>query len=174
MNSKKDIYIVRNADNNISVSEELKEKGFNYECKILTNTVIEANKLIASKLQLPIASKVCSFRKLRIVDGEPISIEQVYIDLNQLPDLPHVNLTNKSFYEWLLTTHDVKVTRREETIKVAKADKEEAKLLNISIDEKVMMLEGISFRERQIPFEYYQVICIPGFYHYRSVNYESE
>ena len=35
-----------------------------------------------------------------------------------------------------LTTHDVKVTRREETIKVAKADKEEAKLLNISIDEK--------------------------------------
>ena len=52
MNNKKDIYIVRSADNKTSVSEELKEKGFNYECRVLTNTVIEANKLIASKLQL--------------------------------------------------------------------------------------------------------------------------
>ena len=77
MNKSNEIFVTRNVDSEFSITDEIKRRGFSYACPVLENKVIEANKLIAEKLQLPIASRVCSFCKLRVVEGQPVAIEQI-------------------------------------------------------------------------------------------------
>ena len=88
MKNTKDIHIIRNFDSYFSITDAIEEMGFSYEAPVLENKVIEANKFIAERLQLPLAAKVCSFKKLRIVEGLPMCIEQIYVDYDEVPALP--------------------------------------------------------------------------------------
>ena len=170
MQDRSNIFITRNYDSYFSISEAIHESGFSYECPVLKNEIIEANRLISEKLQLPIATKICSFRKLRIVEGWPMCIEQIYVDAKSVPDLPKTDMTDLSFYSWCKDKYGYSVTKSIEEIKVVMASDEEAKLLMINPRDEVMMLDGVSYVEKYRPFEYYQIISIPGFYRFRSVN----
>ena len=174
MKNTKDIHIIRNFDNYFSITDAIEEMGLSYEAPVLENKVIEANKFIAERLQLPLAAKVCSFKKLRIVEGQPMCIEQIYVDYDEVPALPKTDMTDRSFYAWCKETYGYEVMRDEEEIKVVHASVDEAKLLHLQPNSEVMMLEGTSYKEKLKPFEYFQIISIPGFYRFRSVNHHAK
>ena len=171
MNKSNEIFVTRNVDSEFSITDEIKRRGFSYACPILENKVIEANKLIAEKLQLPIASRVCSFCKLRVVEGQPVAIEQIYIDENDTPSLSSTDMNHRSFYQWCKTEYGYEVMRSEEEIKVVHASEKEASLLKIKPDDEVMMLEGVTYKTDIKPFEFFQIISIPGFYRFRSCTH---
>lgn len=62
-----EVFVTRQLDQFESITQALEARGFHYTYPILNQSVIEANKLISEQLQIPIATRIFSYRKLRIV-----------------------------------------------------------------------------------------------------------
>lgn len=163
------VYVEKQLDQFMSITSYLEAKGFHYSYVILRQEVVEANKIISSVLGIPLASEVFSYRKLRIVEGIPRTIEQIYIDYKRVPGIEKLNLENQSLYRVLKENYGYDVTKLEEEIRIVRASKEEMDLLKIDKPD-VVMATGKSYTTSLLPLEYFQEISIPSFLKYRSVE----
>lgn len=153
-----------------SITENIENKGYEYRYRILDQSIIEATRMVSEKLLIPIASKVFSYKKVRIVENYPKSIEQVYIDANKVPGLEKINLENKSLYKILEKEYGYEVIKNDEEIKIVKANKEEIGLLQLEENDAIMYITGTTYADNLSPLEYYEISSIPEFFIYRSVD----
>ena len=171
MKTNKEISITRELGQFNSITQAIREAGYSYEYPILVSRIVEANKIVSNELQIPIATPVFEYKKLRVVENKPRAIEHIFIDARNVENIEHEDLTNKSLYEFLYAHYGLKVARNEEEILVVHADEEESKLLKIEVNAEVMLIKGRSYMTKfKQPFEYFQITAIPGFFRYRSVS----
>lgn len=172
---EKQVFITRELQNYSSVTQAIQQSGFNFSYKILEQKVIEANKIISNKLSIPIASKVFSFKKLRIVEGKPRTIEHIYIDYNKVKGIENADLSNTSLYYYLKENYNIEVKKDSEEIFIVRSTEEESQLLNIDKNSEVILVSGTSYLDNDIPLEYFELIALYDFFRFRSVSkYESE
>ena len=164
------VFVVRRLDEFESVTQCLEKQGFHYHYPILTQQVIEANKMISEMMQVPIASKVFSYKKIRIVENVPRSLEQIYIDYKRVPGIEQLELEDQSLYQVLKDKYGFVVHKSEEEIRIVHANSTEAELLHLKENSEVLLTTGISYVDRFGPLEYYELTSIPGFFKYRSVD----
>lgn len=165
-----DVFVSRKLDQFESVTKALEEKGFSYRYVVLKKEVVEANKFISEKLQVPLATKIFSYQKIRIVEDVPRSIENVYIDYSRVVGIEKMELENKSLYKTLKDEFGYNIKRNEEEIRIVRANKLEAEQLNIDDESEVLMVEGLTYIDSVKPFEFFQIISIPSFFKFRGVN----
>lgn len=132
--------------------------------------MIEANKLISEQLQIPIATRIFSYRKLRIVEGKPRSVEQVYIEYEKVRGIETLPLENRSLYRVLREQFGYDICRNEEEIRIVHASEEEAQLLQVEDDAEILMSTGLTYLDSMKPLEYFQIVAIPSFFKFRSVT----
>ena len=116
-----EVYVTRQLDQFESITQALEARGFHYVYPILDQSVIEANKLISEQLQIPIATRIFSYRKLRIVEGKPRSVEQVYIEYEKVRGIETLPLENRSLYRVLREQFGYDICRNEEEIRIVHA-----------------------------------------------------
>ena len=168
---QKEISITRELGQFDSITQAIREAGYSYEYPILISRIVEANKIVSNELQIPIASPVYEYKKLRIVENRPRAIEHIFIDARNVEGIEKEDLRNQSLYEFLYAHFGLKVAKNEEEILVVRADEEESELLKIEANAEVMLIKGKSYMTKyKQPFEYFQITAIPGFFRYRSVN----
>jgi len=166
---KKDVYILRNLDSFASVTDAIISNKFSYKCQVLEKTIQESNRFISKNLNIPLASKVFCFQKLRIVEDEPRSIEKVYIDYNKVPGIEKLDLSKESFYSVLKREYSIETNQSEEEILVVDANKRERKILKLEEDSKVLLIKGITYINNHEPLESFEIISLTDFYKFRSV-----
>lgn len=130
--------------------------------------MIEANKLISEQLQIPIATRIFSYRKLRIVEGKPRSVEQVYIEYEKVRGIETLPLENRSLYRVLREQFGYDICRNEEEIRIVHASEEEAQLLQVEDDAEILMSTGLTYLDSMKPLEYFQIVAIPSFFKFRK------
>ncbi|WP_370778310.1 GntR family transcriptional regulator [Holdemania massiliensis] len=165
-----EVYVTRQLDQFESITQALEARGFHYAYPILNQSVMEANKLISEQLQIPIATRVFSYRKLRIVEDKPRSIEQVYIEYEKVRGIENLSLENQSLYRVLRRQFGYDIRRNEEEIRIVHASEEEAQLLHVEEDAEILMSTGLTYLDSVKPFEYFQIVAIPSFFKFRSVT----
>ena len=82
-----DVYVLKELDKYVSLTEYLQSQGHQIRYVVLQQDIIEANRWISKKLQIPLASKVFSFKKLRIVD-DAVSYTHLDVYKRQVPAKP--------------------------------------------------------------------------------------
>jgi DNA-binding GntR family transcriptional regulator len=162
------VFVLRNIDRFASVSEAIISRGYSYKYQVLDMSITESNRLISKALDLPLASKVFCFEKLRIVEDETKSIEKVYIDYKKIPGIEKMDLSNESFYSILKREYGIEINQSEEEILIVEANKKESQILSLQEGSDVLFIKGITCIHDQVPFEYFEIISIPEFYKFRS------
>ena len=71
---------------------EMSLLGFKASTKVLAKATVPAVAQLAAKLHLPAQSPVMMLHRLRLANGEPIAIEQVWIPLTRFPGDRHHQL----------------------------------------------------------------------------------
>lgn len=165
-----EIYVLKELDQYVSLTEYLQSQGHTIHYLVLQQEIIEANRWISKKLQIPLTAKVFSFKKLRIVDNEPKSIDHVYLAYDRVVGIERRNLADRSFYSVLKEHYNLKVVRNEEELAIAGANKIEAELLHLNEGDEVFIAHGSTFVNTFEPLEYFEITAIPSFYRYRSVS----
>ena len=166
----KDVLVSRKLGEFISITEILEMNGYSYAYHILKQEIIEANRFISEKLQVPLATKLFSYQKLRVVEEIPRSIETIYIEYDRVKGIENMNLQDKSLYIVLKNEYGYLVRKNEEEIKIVHASPREAELLGIPSDSEVVMVEGLSYVNHVKPLEYFQIIALPSFFKFTEVN----
>ena len=138
--------------------QDMVERGIKPVTKVLHQNVIHANEKVAGYLGIPIGTEVIDIQRLRYVNDEPIQLVTTYIPLQIFPPLAHVDLSNRSLYEYLEKEGGIFLARGRRYIESVLANDTEASLLGIERGAPLLMLKSISYDETGRPIEYYHAL----------------
>lgn len=138
--------------------QDMVEKGLKPVTKVLKMEAIPANEKVAKNLEIEPGSKVIEIVRLRFIDTTPIHLVTSYVPYNLVPRLADVDLTDRSFYEYLESECGLFIVRGRRFIEAVVANEAEAKLLEVERGAPLVMLESIAYLEDGTPVEYYHAI----------------
>jgi GntR family transcriptional regulator len=126
--------------------------------RIVAQAVEKAGVRVAAALRLPAHSRVLILKRVRLADGEPLTVQMAHLPASLVPGLEIGE--RSSLYEVLQNRYHLYAARAKETYVAATAGASAAKLLGIRVGAPVFKVERISFLPNDKPFEYVQsIIC---------------
>ena len=138
--------------------QDMVERGLKPITRVLRQEVTAAEEKIAKYLAIEPGAPVVVIKRLRFINDQPIQIVTTYLPLQVCPELPSVNLTQQSLYEYLEKECHIILDRGHRFVEAVAASEEEARLLDIERGFPVLMLDSISYLADGTPIEYYHAV----------------
>jgi GntR family transcriptional regulator len=108
----------------------LRRQGFESAARVLSTATVEADKETATALAIDTDAAVLEVVRVRLADGQPISLERARFPAERFPGLLDRSLGG-SLYELLESDYDLHPGEAEERIEVVSAGGTEARLLDV-------------------------------------------
>jgi len=108
----------------------LRRQGFESDARVLSTATVEADADASAALGLEETALVLEVVRVRLADGEPISLERAGFPAERFPDLLDRSLSG-SLYELLASQYELVPGEAEERIEVVAAGAAEARLLDV-------------------------------------------
>ena len=150
--------LTRNLQDITALSVVAKHNGRTITNKVLSVDITETNKQLTQKLQLPLGHKVLALTRLRYIDGEPVTIENSFMDYERFSSLTNHDFEKESLYEVIENEFKVLIMQGEERVGIAYATDYEAELLEIEPGKALFYLSGVTYNEEDKPVEYFKSI----------------
>jgi len=115
--------------------------------EVLAATTLEPDSVMAAQLGVPAGGRVHLLRRLRSADGEPVSIENIYVSAPRFPDLLEHDLTG-SLWELFGTRYDVHPSKADARVVAVTLDRLDAEVLGVSPGSVAMVLSRTVFDTR--------------------------
>jgi len=139
-----------------SFTEEMRRHDLVANSRILGQHVTDADVRVASALRLPARSRVFVLKRVRLADGEPISVQTAHIPAAFVPGIRMEE--GASLYEVLQSQYHLYAARARETYSASAAAAPVAALLGISAGSPVFAVERVTLLPNENPFEFVQSI----------------
>jgi len=123
--------------------------------KIIDFTVIEADDLLASKLQIKKRAPVYFIKRVRSKHDYPFLLENMYCSKEAYENLDHYDLAANSFYQTIKTVYNtqIKYTNQEITSTLV-SNNEISDLLFNGKKGVVVVVTNHAFNDKDVPVEY--------------------
>lgn len=145
-----------------SFAETLRDHGKDFSTEILDKRVIPAPIDVANELEIKTGNPVMFLRRLRIVDGEPIICQESWENLNELPDIDHIDLTNVSLFNAVEQCSGRHVKYSDMRYSARIVGKEHAGYLDCEDTASVLILEQLIRLDNYVPIEWSSTWLKPG------------
>lgn len=122
------------------------------ESEILEFKVIRPEQKILSSLVLKENEFVYYIKRVRILNQEPISIEEAFIPIKHLPELNLEHIKNSLFV--YAEQNNFKLSNSYLSVYADSSSKEDQKYLGLSANEPVSIIEEIILTDTGVPFEF--------------------
>jgi GntR family transcriptional regulator len=130
----------------------LRRQGFQADARVLSTAIVEADADVAGALMLAHGGLVLEVVRVRLADGEPISLERAAFPAERFPDLLDRSLSG-SLYELLASEYGLVPGEAEERIEVVAAGAPEARLLDIRRGAPLLTIARTAWDADGRPFE---------------------
>lgn len=130
-------------------------------------TEVAPTKRMIYDLQLNPDEKLIRIKRIRAIQGEPITIMINYFRSKFVPGFLEKGLIYESLYEMLEKEYGIILESAEETVTAREASELEAEELSIPPGSPVLYLTRLSFLPGEIPFELTKVTTRGDRYQYR-------
>ena len=141
----------------VSFTEDMRQRGFTPETKVLTAELISAEEDIAEKLQIQPAEQLAYLRRLRLADGEPMSIEESFLVHRYCPNVLQHDYAKKPLREVLEKDYGIRITSAKQVIQAVLAPAKMADLLHIDPQTALLFIERVSYSQGRIPVEFLRI-----------------
>ncbi|MDR7465242.1 MAG: GntR family transcriptional regulator [Armatimonadota bacterium] len=141
----------------LSFTEEMRSRGFEVENRLLGVRSVRPAEHIRHALRLRRSDRVLQIRRVRLVYGEPIAYNVSHIPMCRCPDLnrlDRLDLESDSLYLIISRRYGLRFTRCDRTYRPGTPSPSEARLLGITPRAPVLIVEGTSFVEGDVPVDY--------------------
>lgn len=152
---------------NLGITDSFNANGQKPGVKVLKFDVVHPDKDLQDNLFLKPSEFVYSFERLRFLDDVPFMIETGYIPIKLAPELSE-QIASESIFNYVESELGKEVNKTYLTISAQPSDEEGKKLLNLSANEPVGLMEGIFFLDDGTPFEFSTMKL-----HYKYFKYDS-
>jgi len=148
----------------VSFTEDMHQRGFTPGTQVLSADLLLADGEIATRLDIPVGEQLICLRRLRMADGEPMSIEESYLILKYCPQVLEHDYAHQPLREVLESNYGIRIASAKQVIQAIQAPPELARLLNISPGNALLLITRVSFSQGNLPVEYLRI-------HYRADRY---
>lgn len=145
--------IALDLDAPISFTEEIRRLGHAPATRVLTARALPADSTIAEALGIAVGAQVLHLERLRMADGEPLLLEQVYLPAARFPGLLAGDLEQGSLYQLLEDRFGTRVVRAREALEPVALPAREAGLLGVEPHRPALLIEGLAFDASGKPVE---------------------
>ncbi|MBI5212840.1 MAG: GntR family transcriptional regulator [Nitrospirae bacterium] len=128
-----------------SFKELMLEAGINFSTKVLAQTVIMPIDDLDLKLDIAEDKHVIYIKRLRLIDNEPILLQETYMPHHICPLLLEEDLENNSLLEVLEKKCSVKITSVQDYIGIDYLNEEEGRLLGLPEGSAALVLEQLFY-----------------------------
>lgn len=149
----KDHKIATRLNELVGFSKVIQESGHKPSTKLLYSGKRKAGYKYSTIFQIGKEEEIYRIVRLRLVDGEPYSIEDAYIPMKYVPEIEKVDFQVISLYEFY-AQNGIILTQGKEMLSVVKARSSEAKLLQIPVGSPVFLSKYISQDKEGRSIEY--------------------
>jgi len=136
-----------------SFTEDMRLRGLPTESRILDFRAVHDEE-VARKMDIPEDEELVQLRRLRLVEGEPIAIQNAFVRHRFCPGILQQGLVGGSLYRTLEEGYGLKLGRALQTVEAKPADEYEARLLEMEASQPVLILERLTYLATGDPIEY--------------------
>jgi GntR family transcriptional regulator len=141
----------------ISFTEDMRQRGFIPGTKVLSAELPPVTEDIAKKLNLPTGEQLACLRRLRLADGEPMSIEESYLVHSYCPGVLQHDYAQQPLREILEKDYGIRITSAKQVIQAIPASEELASLLEINPANPLLFIARISYSPGKTPVEFLRI-----------------
>ena len=123
-----------------SYTEDMRAHGLHPQTRILEIGYMAADEDLAARLGIRSGARTLRIHRLRLADGEPMSVDTSHLPARRFPGLRKQLNRHSSLYETLASAYGVKLTEAEETIETVLADPHNADLLAVDVGLPLLLL----------------------------------
>jgi GntR family transcriptional regulator len=139
-----------------SYTEGMRAHGLHPKTTILEIGYVTADEHLAGLLGIRTGGRAFRIHRLRLADGEPMSIDTSHLPARRFPGLRKQLDRHTSLYETLSASYGVRLAEAEETIETVLAGPEDARLLGVDVGLPLLLLSRHAFDVDSRPVEYAQ------------------
>jgi GntR family transcriptional regulator len=139
-----------------SYTEGLREHGLHPQTRILEIGYVAADDQLAALLGIRPGGRALRVHRLRLADGEPMSVDTSHLPARRFPGLRKQLARHTSLYETLASAYGVQLTEAEETIETVLADPHNAGLLGVDVGLPLLLLSRHAVDAAGEPVEWAQ------------------
>lgn len=141
----------------ISFTEDMQRRGMHAGTKILSARLEPAPDDVAAKLNVAPGTELAVLERLRLADGEPMSIESSHLVHRLCPGILEGNYAATPLHAALMDRYDIRLVRATQAIRAVSADKPVAAQLGIATKSPLFYIERTSFSQYGMPVEFLQL-----------------
>jgi GntR family transcriptional regulator, nutrient-sensing system regulator len=140
----------------VSYTEDMRHHGLHPETRILDIEYIAADEQLGELLGTRPGGRLLRVHRLRLADGEPMSIDTSHLPARRFPGLRRELARHRSLYETLASAYEVHLAEAEETIETVLATPHDAQLLSVDVGLPLLLLSRHAFDQTGEPVEWAQ------------------
>ena len=149
-------------------TENMEKAGLPHETRLLSFEEESASRQLQETLQLsPENVSIFNILRLRFVEGEPFSLEQVWLPVERAPGLDAARLDGQSLYALLRGDYEVRLSYARQTVEPVLSSEFESRMLELKAETPVLLFCRVAYDTRGVPVEYSK--CV-----YRGVRFKYE
>lgn len=136
-------------------SEDMERLGKPTNTEVLCAEYRHANDTLSRQLQIAVGAKVAYFKRLRLVDREPVALERSYLNAEYCPQIVEkYDFARQSLYAVLRSDYKLYLNYADQNIKARLANPQEAELLRTHEGFPILEITRVTHSAESIPLEY--------------------
>ncbi len=141
----------------VSTSQDMQRRGWDLTTRVLKLERIAPPAHVVRALELTRGVRVYMLTRVRLVDGQPISVQTAYLPAQLYPDLETHDLS-ASLYHLSEYSYNLQYLNAREVLRARGATRDEARLLKLRAGAPVMYCERVTFTQQGTPMEYLEAV----------------
>lgn len=138
----------------ISFTEDMIQRGLKPQTEVLASGLIPAPENIAKALQVEPGEELAHLERLRLADGEPMSVEESYLVHRYCPGVLEQDYAQNPLRVALEKKYGIRLVYARQSIRAISAPRSLAEKLSIQPNGAVLYIERVSFSEQGLPIEF--------------------
>ncbi len=150
-------------------SQDVQSRGSRPASRVLQAKSEPASAEVAEALKVAPGATVLLLVRVRLADNLPLAVETVHLPAALCPGLLKHHFATESLYAVLEHEYGYRLTRAEQTIEAGLAGPREVTLLEVKLRAPVLIMERLTFTDRNVLIEHVHSIYRGDRYKFSSV-----
>lgn len=138
----------------ISFTDEMRQRGMTPHTEVLARALVPAPEDIAAFLRVEPGEELARLERLRMADGEPMSIEESYLVHRFCPGVLSHDYASVPLRDVLVNVYGLRWAYAKQTIRAISAPEKIAEKLSVRPKVALLYIERTSFIDQNIPVEF--------------------
>jgi GntR family transcriptional regulator len=138
----------------VSFTDDMRQRGFEPTTQVLASGLLPAPQDIARELQVEPGEELARLERLRLADGEPMSVEETFLVHRHCRGILKHDYATKPLRELLERNYGIQWTRARQVIRAINTPRELATALAIRSNAAVLYIKRVSFSQQNVPVEF--------------------